>query len=135
MKPENNGLLMKENTKRVILKQKGTRMAEDGKDWNGLEMTILKILANLFFSKYANGDIAPLNYTDISNAWGLLKNFFYGEASNPYPFILISFFVRRGTPFHVPLIKNGTTFKLNTYTRRVTTCLFLIFPLIAPQNT
>ena len=39
---------MKEKTKGVILKQKGTRMAEDGEDWNGLEMTILKSLANFF---------------------------------------------------------------------------------------
>ena len=39
---------MEKNTKRVILKQKGTRMAEDGEDWNGLEMTILKSLANVF---------------------------------------------------------------------------------------
>ena len=29
----------------MILEQKGTRMAEDGEDWNGLEMTILKSLA------------------------------------------------------------------------------------------
>ena len=27
----------------IILEQKGTRMAEDGEDWNGLEITILKI--------------------------------------------------------------------------------------------
>ena len=39
---------MKEETKGVILKQKGTRMAEDGEDWNGLEMTILKSLAIFF---------------------------------------------------------------------------------------
>ena len=31
-KSKNNGLLRKENTKRVILEQKGTRMAEDGED-------------------------------------------------------------------------------------------------------
>ena len=31
-KPKTNGLLMKEKTKGVILKQKGTRMAEDGED-------------------------------------------------------------------------------------------------------
>ena len=43
----------------MILKQKGTRMAEDGEDWNGLKMTILKSLA--FFSpKYTNDDITPL---------------------------------------------------------------------------
>ena len=39
---------MKKNTKLVILKQKGTRMAEDGEDWNGLKMMILKSLANFF---------------------------------------------------------------------------------------
>ena len=40
----------KKNTKGLILKQKGTsqRMAEDGKGWNGLEMTILRSLANFF---------------------------------------------------------------------------------------
>ena len=32
----------------MILEQKGTRMAEDDEDWNGLEMTILKSLANFF---------------------------------------------------------------------------------------
>ena len=42
------GLLRKKNTKGVILKQKGTMMAEDGEDWNGLEMTILKSWANCF---------------------------------------------------------------------------------------
>ena len=47
-KPKNNGLLTKKNTERAILEQKGTRMAEDGEDWNGLEMTILKSLANFF---------------------------------------------------------------------------------------
>ena len=39
---------MKKNTNGVILKQKGAKMAEDGEDWNGLEMTILKSLANFF---------------------------------------------------------------------------------------
>ena len=34
-------------------------MAEDGEDWNGMEMTILKSLANFF--KYTNDDVAPLN--------------------------------------------------------------------------
>ena len=29
-------------------KKKGTRMAEDGEDWNGLEMTILNSLAIFF---------------------------------------------------------------------------------------
>ena len=33
----------------MILKQKGTSMAEDEEDWNGLEMTILNILAFFFF--------------------------------------------------------------------------------------
>ena len=47
-KPKSNGLLRKKNTKGVILEQKGTRMTEDCKDWNGLEMTILKSLANYF---------------------------------------------------------------------------------------
>ena len=31
-KPKNNGLLRKKNIKGLILKQKGTRMAEDGED-------------------------------------------------------------------------------------------------------
>ena len=31
-KPKTNGLLMKDKTKGVLLKQKGTRMAEDGED-------------------------------------------------------------------------------------------------------
>ena len=34
------------HTKGVILRQKGTSMAEDGEDLNRLEMTILKSLAN-----------------------------------------------------------------------------------------
>ena len=42
-----------------MLKQRGTSMAEDGEDWNGLEMTILKSLAH--FSQYTNGDVAPLS--------------------------------------------------------------------------
>ena len=45
---KNTGLLRKKNTKGAILEQKGTRMAEDGEDWNGLEMTILKSLAKFF---------------------------------------------------------------------------------------
>ena len=32
----------------MILKQKETRMAEDGEDWNGLEMMILTSLTNFF---------------------------------------------------------------------------------------
>ena len=48
VKPKSSGLLMKEKTKGVILKQKRTRMAEDAEDWNGLEMTTLKISANFF---------------------------------------------------------------------------------------
>ena len=47
-KPNNNGLLRKKNIKGVILKHKGTRMAEDGEDWNGLEIMILKNLATFF---------------------------------------------------------------------------------------
>ena len=47
-KPKNKGLLWKENTKGVILEQKGTMMDEDGQDCNGLERTILKSLANFF---------------------------------------------------------------------------------------
>ena len=47
-KPENNDLLWKKNTKGVILEQKGTRMAENGEDCNGLEMTILKSLGIFF---------------------------------------------------------------------------------------
>ena len=31
-KPKNNGLLKRKHTKGLILKQKGTRMAEDGED-------------------------------------------------------------------------------------------------------
>ena len=47
--PKNNGLLRKKNTKGLILKQKGTKMAEDGEDWNRLVMTILNLsLANFF---------------------------------------------------------------------------------------
>ena len=45
-----------------MLKQKETSMAEDGLDWNALELTILKSLAVFFFfSKYTNDDVAPLN--------------------------------------------------------------------------
>ena len=32
VKPKNNGLLRKKNTKGIILKQKGTRIPEDGED-------------------------------------------------------------------------------------------------------
>ena len=32
LKPKNEGLLRKKNTKGLILKQKGTKMAEDGED-------------------------------------------------------------------------------------------------------
>ena len=38
-KPKNSGLLKKKNTKGLILKQRWKRMAEDGEDWNGLEIT------------------------------------------------------------------------------------------------
>ena len=68
-KPKTNDLLMKEKTKGVILKQKGTRMAEDGEDWNGLEMTILKSLAN--FSRCTNDDVAPLRVIVSPNYWCL----------------------------------------------------------------
>ena len=47
-KPKTNSLLRKKNTNGLILKQKGTRIAEDGEDCKGLEMTILKSLANFF---------------------------------------------------------------------------------------
>ena len=43
------------NTKAVILKQEGTRMDEDGEDWNGLKMTILKSLP--IFFKMPNDDV------------------------------------------------------------------------------
>ena len=43
--PKNNGLLRKNNIQGVILKQKGTRMAED-ENWK--IMTILKSVANFF---------------------------------------------------------------------------------------
>ena len=39
---------MKKKTKGLILKQKGTRMTEDGEHCNGLEMRILKSLAYFF---------------------------------------------------------------------------------------
>ena len=58
-KPRNNCLLRKENTKGLILKQKGTRIAEDGEDWKGLEITISKSFA-IFLSKYTNDDVTPL---------------------------------------------------------------------------
>ena len=64
-KPKNNSLLRKKNLKGVIPKQKGTRMAEDGEDSNGLEM-ILKLFDPVFFfffSKYTNDDVAPLKNT------------------------------------------------------------------------
>ena len=43
-----------QNTKGVILGQKGTRMAEDDEDWIGFEMTILKKFGNFF--QYTNCD-------------------------------------------------------------------------------
>ena len=38
-------------------------MAEDGEDWNGLEITIWKMSLAIcfFFSKYTNDDVAPLS--------------------------------------------------------------------------
>ena len=48
-KPKNNSLLRNKNTEGEIIKQKGTRMANDGEDVrNRLETTILKSLANFF---------------------------------------------------------------------------------------
>ena len=64
-KPINNGSLRKKNIKGVILKQKGIRMAEDRKDRNALEMTILKSFAIFFFKKYANDDVVPLNLSNM----------------------------------------------------------------------
>ena len=55
-KAKNNALLRK---KGLILEQKGTRMDKDGEDWNGMEMTILKVQP--IFSRYTNGDVAPLS--------------------------------------------------------------------------
>ena len=60
-KPKNTSLLRKKNTRGVILKQKGTRIAEDGEDWNGLEMTIFKTLGQFVFSKFKNKEVVPLN--------------------------------------------------------------------------
>ena len=51
----NDGLLRKKNAWEVILNQKGTRMAEDGEDWNGFWKV------KLFISKYTYDDVAPLN--------------------------------------------------------------------------
>ena len=47
-KPKNNGLLRKKYTNGLIRKQKRTRMVVGGEDWNGLEITTLKSLANFF---------------------------------------------------------------------------------------
>ena len=44
----------------MILKQRGIRIVEDGEDWNGLEIMILKSLGSLFLSKYTNDEISPL---------------------------------------------------------------------------
>ena len=41
-------MFAKEEKKVVILEQKGTWMAEDGEDWSGMEMMIMKSLANFF---------------------------------------------------------------------------------------
>ena len=38
-------------------------MVEDGEDWNGLEMMILKSLA--IFSKYTNDNVASLNFENF----------------------------------------------------------------------
>ena len=56
MKPKNNGLLRKKNTKGGDSRAKRNK---DGKDWNRLEMMILKIYPIL--SKYTNSDVAPLS--------------------------------------------------------------------------
>ena len=60
-------MLRKKNSKGVILEQKGTRMAEDGEDWNGLEMTILKSLA-IFFWRHS-GIITSLVRFAIKSLW------------------------------------------------------------------
>ena len=74
-KPKTNGLLIKEKTKGVILKKKGTRIAKDGEDWNGLEMTILKSLA-IFFkmherwrSSFKAGNVSISKQNKGSFAW------------------------------------------------------------------
>ena len=48
-KPKNNGLLkLRRKKQRIYSKAKGTTTAENGEDWNGLEMTILKSLVIFF---------------------------------------------------------------------------------------
>ena len=61
---------MKEKTKGVILNQKETRMAEDGEDWNGLEMTILKSLA-IFFKMHERwrSPFKSIELNDTSHNW------------------------------------------------------------------
>ena len=41
-KPENNSLIRQKNTKDIMINHKGTRMAKDGEDSHGLQMTNLK---------------------------------------------------------------------------------------------
>ena len=47
-KPENNTLQRKKSTKEIIINHKGTSMAKDGEDWNGLPITKLKKFGELF---------------------------------------------------------------------------------------
>ena len=44
------------------VKQKRTRMVEDGQNFSGLEMTILTSLAN-FFKIHTNDDVAPFCFS------------------------------------------------------------------------
>ena len=59
----------------ILAEQKGTRMAEDGKDWNELETMILKTLA-IFFSNYTNDDVAPLMLLFLLDS---ARNFYFFE--------------------------------------------------------
>ena len=58
MEKRTNILTVIEAVDSVILKQTGTRMAEDGEDWNGLEITIL------------------ISLDDVARAcsWSIIKN-------------------------------------------------------------
>ena len=47
-------------------------MAEDGEGWNGLQMKIIKSLAN-FSSKYTNDNVAPLTVALINGQCALDK--------------------------------------------------------------
>ena len=85
--PKNHELLRKKNTKGVILEQKGTRMAEDGEDWNGLEMTILKSLAN--FSKtherWRSSFKLQFDFNVKLNNWSSQTNLFPWNISQTAP--------------------------------------------------